>query len=41
MPPRVRWQYDWTPEPGSPEARLLDEFLVPRDWADHAGELGS
>jgi len=33
MPPLVRWRYDWHPEPGSPEARLGDEFLVPRDWA--------
>jgi coproporphyrinogen III oxidase len=33
MPPRVRWDYDVRPEPGSPEAALLD--LVsgePRDW---------
>ena len=33
MPPRVRWRYDWRPEPGSPEAALLNEFLPPRDWA--------
>jgi coproporphyrinogen III oxidase len=33
MPPRVQWRYDWAPEPGSPEARLYDEFLVPKDWA--------
>ena len=32
MPPEVRWRYDFRPEPGSPEARLLDEFLKPRDW---------
>ena len=32
MPPRVQWRYDWTPEPGSPEARLYEEFLVPKDW---------
>ena len=32
MPPRVAWRYDWTPEPGSPEARLYTDFLVPRDW---------
>jgi coproporphyrinogen III oxidase len=31
MPPLARWTYDWTPEPGSPEARLAD-FLEPRDW---------
>jgi coproporphyrinogen III oxidase len=32
MPPLVRWDYDWRPEPGSPEARLYDEFLRPRDY---------
>ncbi|MFP5505127.1 MAG: oxygen-dependent coproporphyrinogen oxidase [Gammaproteobacteria bacterium] len=32
LPPRVAWRYDWHPEPGSPEARLYDEFLKPRDW---------
>jgi coproporphyrinogen III oxidase len=32
LPPVVRWQYDWTPEPGSPEARLYSDFLVARDW---------
>ena len=32
LPPLVRWEYDARPEPGSAEARLLDEFLVPRDW---------
>jgi coproporphyrinogen III oxidase len=33
LPPLVRWRYNWTPEPGSPEARLYAEFLRPRDWA--------
>jgi coproporphyrinogen III oxidase len=32
LPPLVRWQYDWQPEPGSEEARLYDYFLKPRDW---------
>jgi coproporphyrinogen III oxidase len=32
MPPRVSWRYDWTPEPGSPEAALYEEYLKPRDW---------
>ena len=32
LPPLVRWDYDWHPEPGSPEARLSDVFLKPRDW---------
>jgi coproporphyrinogen III oxidase len=34
LPPVVKWRYDWKPEPGTPEARLYDEFLVPKDWAD-------
>ena len=33
MPPQVRWSYDWHPEPGSPEATLLERFLPARDWA--------
>ncbi|MCS6995607.1 MAG: oxygen-dependent coproporphyrinogen oxidase [Casimicrobiaceae bacterium] len=33
LPPLVKWQYMRKPEPGSPEARLLEYFLVPRDWA--------
>ena len=32
LPPLVRWDYDWHPAPGSPEARLYDEFLRPRDF---------
>jgi coproporphyrinogen III oxidase len=32
MPPVVKWRYDWRPEPGTPEARLLTDFLRPRDW---------
>ncbi|HLR13889.1 MAG TPA: oxygen-dependent coproporphyrinogen oxidase [Burkholderiaceae bacterium] len=31
MPPTASWRYQWTPEPGSPEARLND-FLKPRQW---------
>ncbi len=33
LPPLVRWDYDWHPEPGSEEARLYEHFLKPRDWA--------
>jgi len=33
LPPVVRWDYDWQPEPGTPEARLVEDFLRPRDWA--------
>ena len=32
LPPLVRWRYDWKPEPGSPEAGLVERFLRPRDW---------
>ncbi|MDY6944194.1 MAG: oxygen-dependent coproporphyrinogen oxidase [Pseudomonadota bacterium] len=32
LPPLVRWEYNWTPEPDSPEARLTTDFLKPRDW---------
>ena len=32
MPPLVKWRYDWHPEAGSPEARLVSEFLRARDW---------
>lgn len=32
LPPLVRWRYDWRPDPGTPEARLTEHFLVPRDW---------
>jgi coproporphyrinogen III oxidase len=32
MPPLVRWRYDYAPEPGTPEARLYEEFLIPKDW---------
>lgn len=34
LPPLVRWDYDWKPDPGSPEARLHDVFLKPRDWTN-------
>jgi len=32
LPPLVKWRYNWSPEAGSPEARLYEEFLRPRDW---------
>jgi coproporphyrinogen III oxidase len=31
LPPLARWEYDYVPAPGSPEARL-HEYLRPRDW---------
>ncbi len=33
LPPRVRWVYDYRPEPGSREAELYEVYLKPRDWA--------
>ena len=36
LPPLVAWRYAWQPEPGSPEARLYERYLRPRDWL--AGE---
>ncbi|MDN7125410.1 oxygen-dependent coproporphyrinogen oxidase [Pseudidiomarina terrestris] len=32
MPPLVRWEYGYQPEPGTPEARLYSDYLRPRDW---------
>ena len=32
LPPLVRWDYNYHPAPGTPEARLHDVFLKPRDW---------
>ncbi len=32
LPPLVRWEYNWTPEAGSPEAELYDVFLQPQEW---------
>ncbi len=37
LPPRVRFEYAWTPEPGSAEARLQD-YLRPREWLDEFPE---
>jgi len=36
LPPLVAWRYDWKPAPGTPEARLYEHFLQPRDWANHS-----
>lgn len=38
LPPLVRWEYDYTPEPGSEEARLTDYFLTGRDWLETQNE---
>ncbi|MEW8656994.1 MAG: oxygen-dependent coproporphyrinogen oxidase [Candidatus Thiodiazotropha endolucinida] len=34
LPPLVRWQYNWQPEPGSAEAELYDRYLKPREWLE-------
>jgi coproporphyrinogen III oxidase len=33
LPPEVRWDYDYRPEPGTEEARLYTDYLRARDWA--------
>lgn len=32
LPPKVRWTYNWHPEPGTEEERLYTRYLNPRDW---------
>jgi coproporphyrinogen III oxidase len=32
LPPLVRWEYNWRPEPDTPEALLYQRYLKPRDW---------
>ena len=32
LPPLVRWQYDWQPKSGTPEAELYDKYLKVREW---------
>ena len=32
LPPVVKWRYDWKPAPGSPEAKLYEVLMPPRDW---------
>jgi coproporphyrinogen III oxidase len=36
MPPLVRWEYDYTAAPGSPEAELTEYYLRDRDWLAEA-----
>ncbi|MDF3054406.1 MAG: Coproporphyrinogen oxidase [Gammaproteobacteria bacterium] len=40
LPANVRWEYDWRPQSGSPEEKLYEHFLVPRDWADYESPEG-
>jgi len=34
LPPKVQWHYNWSPEKGTPEARLYEFFLKSQDWAE-------
>ncbi len=34
LPPLVRWEYCYHPEPNTPEAELYDIFLKPQDWVN-------
>ncbi|PSP14911.1 MAG: oxygen-dependent coproporphyrinogen oxidase [Cyanobacteria bacterium SW_4_48_29] len=34
LPPLVRWEYNYQPEPNTPEAELYQTFLKPQDWAN-------
>ncbi len=34
LPPLTRWEYGYTPEAGSQEAKLTEFFLKPQDWAN-------
>ncbi len=39
LPPEVRWDYDWAPQPGTEEAQLYARYLKAQDWlAAPAGE---
>jgi coproporphyrinogen III oxidase len=36
LPPLVRWEYDYRPEPGTAEAELTEYYLKDRDWLAEA-----
>lgn len=38
LPPLVRWEYGYQPEPNTPEAQLYEVFLKPQDWANWTPE---
>jgi len=38
LPPLVRWEYCYTPEPGSQEEELYTTFLKPQDWVNWGKE---
>lgn len=37
LPPQVRWRYDHHPEPGTPEAALVEVLRHPRAWVPGEG----
>jgi|UPI00036AAA92 coproporphyrinogen III oxidase len=39
LPPLVRWEYGYQPEPDSPEAQLYKTFLKPQDWVNWNSSL--
>jgi coproporphyrinogen III oxidase len=41
LPPLVRWVYGYEPDPGTAEARLMTDFLRPRDWLGLEGASGA
>ncbi len=38
LPPLVRWEYGYSPEPNTPEAELYERFLKPQDWVNWTPE---
>lgn len=32
LPPLVKWRYNWKPAAGSPEEKLYENYLQPKDW---------
>ncbi|WP_018873176.1 oxygen-dependent coproporphyrinogen oxidase [Thioalkalivibrio sp. ALJ16] len=38
LPPLVRWEYNYQPEAGTPEAELYERYLKPRDWLAEADQ---
>ncbi|MCZ2200661.1 oxygen-dependent coproporphyrinogen oxidase [Cylindrospermopsis raciborskii] len=34
LPPLVRWEYGYQPQPNSPESELYETFLKPQDWTN-------
>jgi coproporphyrinogen III oxidase len=41
LPPLVRWEYSYHPEPNTPETELYEVFLKPQDWANQDLKVSS